>query len=938
MLKFDTIGAAGDFADGSTVVQTYETAQQIKGRNAYLWTASQYNHTKDGSRSVQLISIGYQPNKTISQVLITDADDIYFIPENGVDYIFKAYLYSDKADTVRFKLLDTDESLAYTDTSNILYEIKGLELPAKQWVEISCRFTVNATLGRVGAAVTPNDETSKAGATYYIDDVSVVRCDTLSAALNASAEAELCTSENEKATGISIPYKRAIYFKNGIEYSAMLLFGEYFCTDGDYTKFCVGGVNHTIKSRGFVLANPETANADTAVQGGDGVLTIETSGEALRKCYSEENGRVKYSILLKDISVDNADVCYAVRPFVTLSFTDSEYTLYGDIEKGADGKGLSVQKAFSARGDSSLVWYSSKNAGVALSEPFNTKFSVVYPENADFETIKCALDLKSEIQQTLCGEVPAYSDAAADSGGYEILVGKTNRTLSDQAYADLGNTSYVLRYSDKKIAIAGENEYSLKNAVEEFKASFCNDSCKTVPQALNVSFSGYGNELKASGKSIKDFSLRTEKYPSSIVMLSAKELQRFVLNQTGVLISLSKTESDSEIFIKVDETLPYNYYRLTLSGTKLTVSGGSADAVSAGVSEFQAQLLSQGNLTSGFEGSFADGGTLDDNYALAWSDEFNGDALDTSKWSGMTDTTAGPYYKTSEPYYTASAANGIWITGRYVVSDLKVDGVEGNVSEQGGYVFYDNISTDALQSSLITAVKSSGGNVILSGTVPGGYAMEGIQSRPSEEGVNYSVKNGVLAETTSFCASGYEAVRITSANHMNYRYGFTEARMKMAANNGACSALWLTLNQGEIDVYENYGKDSFYSNLHSWLPGKHTDFIESGDMKKIIVSPASGEHFYDTYHHIGFEWTDSYIAFYLDGTIFNLVDITDAKFDVFRDWNALRLANGVGTQGYSVGSNPGNYVSMGAFKETQEIDFIRVYQKHDKISGIILKN
>ena len=110
-------------------------------------------------------------------------------------------------------------------------------------------------------------------------------------------------------------------------------------------------------------------------------------------------------------------------------------------------------------------------------------------------------------------------------------------------------------------------------------------------------------------------------------------------------------------------------------------------------------------------------------------------------------------------------------------------------------------------------------------------------------------------------------------------------------------------------------------------------------MENLEVTPKDGAHFYDTFHYIGYEWTDTYIAFYLDGDITQIVDITDSTFDCLRETTALRLANGVGTLKYSTGNNPGNEMgnNVANFCEEQIIDYVRIYQKQDSLSKIELK-
>lgn len=924
--------------------QDFESIASVEGRNAAV--VDGINHTQSGSKSVRITSDGYKSNIGISQTFVYNPDNTLFVPTAGQTYVFTAYLYSARTDgdTVKFKLLNTNDQLVYTGSNDILFEQKNFKLPAKQWVAVSCRLTMPGNVrGAVSVALTANDETSTRTDDYYLDDVSIVSAEDFSSATVLSpAVAGLYTSRSMGKAGINIPAGSAVYTKNGNEYSAMRVYGEYTCYDGDYSKISVNGNAYPVVSRGLLIADPVSADKDTMVLGSDTVREAETSGSALENCWSYDASSqvVRYSLLLKDISSENADQAYAVRPFATLAFADGQHTFYGDIQTGTDGKGVSVKKLFESINNGSVGWYSDIPAGIAIAKPFEARFSVVYPADCgDNETVKQALELRSTMQRQLGVPVSVYSDAAADDGNFEILVGETNRSASADAYKELGNREYLLRYTDKKMVLAAKNEYSLANAAEMFCKKCCNSDGATIPCNMNIAFGSEGKSLLICGQPVAEFTFRVEKYPSALVVKSVKELQRFVLKKTGILPERVTAENDKELYVCVDELLSENEYSLTISGTKLTLRAGSAAALNCGIARIEEQLNDSENLSAGFSGSSCENDQSADGYSLVWNDEFNGDSLDSSNWYAMNDTTEGPQYAVSDSYYTQSSDKAVWITGNYAVSDIAVQTGIASVSQAGSYVFYDNISSATALTAVKNAIAQAGGKVILSGNVKSGYAMEGIQTRPAVDGDNYYVSDGCLHEVTSSTASGYNAIRVYSGEKMSYRYGLTEARMMMATNNGACSAMWLSRNQAEIDVYENYGVDRFFSNLHTWSDTiGHVNHVAAGDMKKIWVSPAAGEHFYNTFHHIGYEWTDSYIAFYLDGEIYNIVDISHTEFDAFHDRISLKFANGVGTGMYSIGNNPGNYVAMGGFRETQKVDSVRIYQRIDSDSILSIQN
>lgn len=540
---------------------------------------------------------------------------------------------------------------------------------------------------------------------------------------------------------------------------------------------------------------------------------------------------------------------------------------------------------------------------IGFMNKFDPRFTIVYPNSADAAVKIMVSALRSSFEEAMNADQLSENDGF-DPDEYEILVGETNRPESAKAYEDLRSArtnyadDYIVRMDGKKLVIAAGSEYSLEKAIELVK-SYCVDARSSISSDLNVVNRAEKNNLMLGDSNIGSFVIRTEKYSSYMTKSAAKELQKAVVEKTGYLIPVEKETASSEHEILIGpntrgtkQIATVNNYEIALSGNSLTLSAGSTTAANIAVTKF-AGMLANGNIANGFYegGTYKSGDySLSNGYGLTWNDEFDGDwsngnTVSPKNWTVMNDTTDGPYYR---------------------IADIQ-DKIKNNI---GG-------------PWLTTSVNGN--------PVSKGYIMEGYQTRPGIEGENFFLRDGKLVEVTKKSATGYDAVRLYTSNLMRYRYGFTEVRIKMATRNGACAAVWLSLNGNEIDLNENYGKDAYYSNLHTWSP-EHIDHVAAGDMKRTWVYPESGSHFYDEFHYLGFEWTDSYIAFYLDGEITEMCDISSSKFAMFRKTTALKLANGVGTGTYSLGDNPGDYMgnNINSFREEQEVDFVRIYQKNTK--------
>ena len=548
---------------------------------------------------------------------------------------------------------------------------------------------------------------------------------------------------------------------------------------------------------------------------------------------------------------------------------------------------------------------------LSLIEDYESRFKIIYPDEAGSEVRKLITTMRSNMEEIFETEQIARGDGF-DEMEYEILIGKTNRKESTTVYNELVNAranhagDYIVRVVDKKVVIAAVSDYALGLAIDYFVTNYCKDDRSSVPTNLNYVFREDKSTIMLGSTNIASFTIRTEKYPSYMVVSAAKELKEYILKKTGYMVSIVKGGSANKNEIAIGPNVEglevladLQSFKTEFKNNILKVSVGSTTAANYAIQLFIDQIDKGVTVADGYKmtGTYADKDySLGNGYGLTWYDDFTGDYNDGDRvsnknWTTMGDTSRGPYYELSK--VTDKIANNI------------------------GGPWYTNKDDPE---------------------IPEKYAMEGWQTRPGKEGENYFLRNDCLVEVTRKSATGYEAVRLTTQNTMNFRYGVVESRFIAATNNGACSALWFNLSANEIDVYENGGKDLFISNLHVWKPS-HIDLNATGAMPYIKIYPAEGEHFYDTFHYMGFEWTENYFEFYLDGEPICFVDISDSKYNGLRTPTAFKLANGVGTTTYSTGYNPGDFLgeNVDSFYEEQIWDFVRVYQKNDKKSVLRIK-
>ena len=331
-------------------------------------------------------------------------------------------------------------------------------------------------------------------------------------------------------------------------------------------------------------------------------------------------------------------------------------------------------------------------------------------------------------------------------------------------------------------------------------------------------------------------------------------------------------------------------YKIFIYENDLYIEAGSDYATAFAVNTFKDLITENKFFPVGLEivGKYYGENNLFDGYSYVWGDEFNGDKLDTNKWTVNTGETPGPYYEKTNSYYLSSVLNGTY-GGPWIDPD-------GNPNMQ-----------------------------------------EGVITLLNEEGNNYYLQDGLLVMNTKKTSDGYSATKINAKQ--SFTYGIMTARVKLATKNAACSTLWSrTEDDGgasvnEMDFVENFGSDQIVPNLHTWE--NYTDHTNhKGDIDKQDTITLEGESLSDSFHEISLYWDEEKIVFYFDGVPYLEQDIGSDK----EKWEAFHKSTymimGVSApEGYystaSGGQNPGDYLGnlIDTFSEDFAVDYIRVFQK-----------
>ncbi len=556
---------------------------------------------------------------------------------------------------------------------------------------------------------------------------------------------------------------------------------------------------------------------------------------------------------------------------------------------------------------------------------YQSAFTWLRYSKASEEETALANEYYERFANRLNADVP-YHNETHDEEKYEIVIGRNPaRPQSEAIYNELISArvnhanDYTIRLVDNKLYIVGTNVYSLRAALEYFMEKLCVDDDSSVPAGYTYSHAEKTETVTVCGANISTYVIRTEKYPSYLVWMAAENLQEYIRTHCGYCIDILPmtddgktyaneirvgpiqgtvkanrvydtrfTSADTDAYLSVDADglleVPQTDYQIAIQGNALVLNGGSTYAINAGMQRLLQNLDTQKAIDSRYAvtGSYDQKYSLSGGYALTLADEFN-------------------YTGTDEEVETA--VRRLW-----------------------------GMSNDTTPGPTPLA-KDSNGNVTIWDQ----------QRRPDQYGQNWwiwhSDNNGYLMEVTKKESYGYDAIRLVSENRMSFRFGIWETRLVMATRNGACSCLWTenqkplkTALRPEIDVYENYGADGFHANLHTWddytldPTDGHVDHNVE-DYSFHWVTPAAGEHFYDTFHHMGFVWTADGIDLFMDNVVYDSISFNSSRWNAFRTTSGIiRLTNGVGAEKYAR-VNPQDVMSdVSRFFEVSIIDYTRIYQ------------
>ena len=526
-------------------------------------------------------------------------------------------------------------------------------------------------------------------------------------------------------------------------------------------------------------------------------------------------------------------------------------------------------------------------------------YRIIRPENAtDAETAAGALVFK-QYRSAHGVNTKNIADTEDGTDVYEILLGNTNRPETVKAKEWLLNDNGG-RYDDhiictigKKIVIYGNSDDAFNEAVNYFVKNFL-----AAPQSAGIKYvytaAGDFSDVTVNGVTIGKFSIVRPHFNSSY--LTYAELEKMVealYQKTGFrpkfVDDTEANEAEYEIIVgdcqrpNVAKIESRDEYKVTVSGKKIYINGGSHQATTIAVSEFAKKLGSTTALTDAdsFEGSYSatvasyDTSTY---YTPKFWDDFdditgenvNANGLDTNKWKLTTEGSTG------KNGYKATRSTD---PSRVFVAD--------GLFQIHPYFDYDT------------------------NTYYGGFLRSQNQMDFTYGYIEYSAR---IPDGPGF---------------------WTALWLRCSDHSGS--------SRPEIDIAECFGNSkSFAFNLHTW-PGEeaeqygvtHTS-LDGGKYPDKKKTCPDGKRFNDDFHTFGMFWTDEVAWATCDGTPFFKYTMGDKATDAWCFGKLMNICISM-----AVGFERCEGDPLTASQEVWEnnavylVDWVYVYQLDDNIQRMV---
>ena len=278
---------------------------------------------------------------------------------------------------------------------------------------------------------------------------------------------------------------------------------------------------------------------------------------------------------------------------------------------------------------------------------------IIRPENAEKYANDSAIKLFQQIKAVVGVSPKNVTDSDAETA-HEILICDTNRAESATALAimrkeNVRGDGFVIASIGKKIVIFGMNEQALTAAV----GYFCDNFVSKEPVKGGIYYVSKDDKTYANvtvgGTDLYGYTIvRPKNNVSYITLLEIENLRRDVAEKYGYTLGSKLdtecTASDREIIVGgaardgVNAVSGADNIKITVSGTKIYLNGGSTTSVAGAVSALRQMLSGDVSLTDADSkettyDAVSAGIDNTKDYKLTFKVDFESDTIDASKWN-----------------------------------------------------------------------------------------------------------------------------------------------------------------------------------------------------------------------------------------------------------------------------------------------------------------
>ena len=295
---------------------------------------------------------------------------------------------------------------------------------------------------------------------------------------------------------------------------------------------------------------------------------------------------------------------------------------------------------------------------VYINESGESVYRIVRPNDKEMTSV--AAVVFKQMKDGLGVGIRNVLDSEDGTDLNEILIGNTNRPESAQAIDYLRSQGYG-RYNDyivctigKKIVINGMSNEAIEKAADCFVKNFIKKEGIEGGICRLYATEGSFSDITVNGTSISKYNFVWDSTNLSwLIRQEVGLIQDFLRETTGFYVPLKEDagtdKGEYEISIgntdravKAQSEYSYEEWEILISGKKVNILGGSTYAVQVAVTEFgkmlQKKAITDADSTTGTYSETVADYDSSTYYSLKWCDEFDGDSLDTSKWSHPTDS------------------------------------------------------------------------------------------------------------------------------------------------------------------------------------------------------------------------------------------------------------------------------------------------------------